>query len=72
MKIAKIVEGITAIATPGEIAIKLPLSDYDLFIVNWPEPLQPEVVPLSDQVPEMVLLLTVPCNVNRLVLLPVD
>ena len=45
---------------------------YDLFIVNAPLPLQPDVVPLSAQVPLIVLLLTVPCNVSKLVVLPVD
>ena len=43
-----------------------------MLIVNVPLPLHPDVVPLSAQVPLITLLLTVPCSVSKLFVLPVD
>lgn len=44
------------------------LSLHILFIVKVPEPVHP-LMPVSVQLPLMLLLLTVPCSVNRLLLL---
>ena len=42
---------------------------YTLFIVKLPDPAHPDVTPVRVQVPETVLLFTVPCRVSRLPLI---
>jgi hypothetical protein len=40
--------------------------DYILFIIKFPDPLQPAVTPVNIQVPEIVLFFTVPWSTNVL------
>jgi hypothetical protein len=44
---------------------------YILFMVKLPDPAHPDVTPVKVQVPETMLLLTVPCRVSRLPLMVV-